>query len=63
MRRKSAVVVLMERDGLTLRQAKIRVDECRRALEAAMDDGAGWELDDIVRDYLGLDSRYVNDLI
>ena len=63
MRRKSALEVLMERDGLTLKQAKRKVNECRRALDEAMDDGAEWELDDIVKDHLGLDSRYVNELL
>ena len=62
MRRKSIIEVLMERDGLTKRQAKNKLEECREAVYAAVDEGADWEVDDIVEDYLGLGSEYVDEV-
>ncbi len=63
MKRKSALEILMERDGLSKRQAKHKLDDCREAVYAALDDGADWEVEDIVYDFLGLDSEYVDDII
>ena len=63
MRRKSIVEILMERDGLTKKQAKNRLEECREVIYAALDDGADWEVEDIVEDYLGLGPGYVDEII
>ena len=62
MRRKSVIEVLMERDGLTKRQAKDRLEECREAVYAALDDGADLEADDIIEEYLGLGPEYADEV-
>ena len=55
--------ILMERDGLTKKQAKRRVEECREAVFAALDDGADWEVDDIILDELGFELDNIDDLL
>ncbi len=61
--RKSALEVLMQRDGLSKRQAKDKIEECRDLLYDAIDDGDEWEIEAIVEDYLDLGSEYVDDIL
>lgn len=61
-RRMTAYEILLER-GYSEKQAAKAVRNCQRDLEMAMDDGAMEELEDIVVEDLGIDPRYVEDLI
>ena len=60
--RMTAYEILLER-GYTEKQAAKAIRNCQCDLEMAMDDGAMEELEDIVVEDLGIDSRYVDDLI
>ena len=55
--------ILMDRDGLSKREARERVEECREAVFAALDDGDDWEVDDIMLDYLGLEPDYIDEIL
>lgn len=62
-RKPTLTEILMERDGITEREANKRIARCKRDLDAAMDDGSMDELEDIVREKLGVDSSYTDWLI
>lgn len=47
--------ILMNRDGLTLEEAREQVEDCREAL-----NNGDW---DAIEDYLGLEDDYIFDII
>lgn len=51
--------ILMERDNMSLSDAKDLVDETRELILAS----DPWEADDIIADMLGLEPDYIMDLI
>lgn len=61
-KRMSVYDILIAR-GYTEKQAIKAIKNCQRDLEMAMDDGCMEELEDIVVEDLGIDSRYVDELI
>lgn len=54
-KRNKVVEILMNRDGLSEREAKERVEECRRALNDGEFDAMYY--------YLGLEDDYIFDII
>ena len=55
--------ILMKRDGCSKREARSRIEECREAMYAAIDDGDEWEIEDIMDDFLGLEPDYIDELL
>lgn len=53
--RKEIIRILMERDGNTEQEAKVRILECIEALESGNDDA--------IAEYLGLEDDYIFGLI
>lgn len=53
--RKEIIRILMERDGNTEQEAKVRILECIDALESGNDDA--------IAEYLGLEDDYIFGLI
>lgn len=57
---KEIVRILMRRDGMTENEAWDLVDECQREIEYALRDGNLNDLEDIIKDYLGLEPDYLD---
>lgn len=53
------VEILMKRDGMTKAEAESLVEETREELLS----GDPWEAEDIIADYLGLESDYIMDIL
>ena len=53
------VRVLMERDGLSKKEAEEKLDEVREMIA----DADPWEAEDIIADELGLELDYIFDII
>ena len=53
------VKILMERDGITKKEAEELVEETREALSSC----DPWEAEEITADYLGLELDYLLDII
>ena len=54
------VRLIKKRDNLSLTEARIIVDECVNEVDKALEDGASLEeLEDIVKDWLGLEPDYL----
>lgn len=51
----NVVKILMDRDGLTKKEAKALIDECRKALNNGDDEA--------IQYYLGLEDDYVFDIL
>ena len=57
------VEILMRRDGINRAEATERCEETAEMLQEAIDEGHFLDVDDIMRDELGLEPDYVFDLI
>ena len=53
------VRILMERDGLSKKEAEEKLDEVREMIA----DADPWEAEDIIADELGLEMDYIFDII
>lgn len=54
------VRLIKKRNNLSLTEARIIVDECVNEVDKALEDGASLEeLEDIVKDWLGLEPDYL----
>lgn len=54
------VRLIKKRDNLSLTEARIIVDECVNEVDKALENGASLEeLEDIVKDWLGLEPDYL----
>ena len=56
---KEIISILMRRDHLTFNEAYELVSECREEILNACADGHYWEAEDILADYLGIESDYL----
>lgn len=63
MTRNDFIELLMRRDGITRRDAEETLDECLEALWCCCCGADLTLMDDIVRDYLGLEPDYIVDLL
>ena len=55
------VRLIKHRDNLSLKEARIVVDECVKEIQSAVEDGAPLEeLEDILKDWLGLEPDYLD---
>ena len=60
---KRVVAIIMERDGISAREALRQVIETRDAIQDALDAGEPDEVESIMADYLGLEPDYIMELI
>ena len=60
---KRIVAIIMERDGISAREALSQVKETRDAIHDAIDAGEYDEAESIMADYLGLEPDYIMELI
>lgn len=51
--------ILMKRDGITKAEAYDLVAECQDLIDEALERGAVWEAEDILRETLGLELDYI----
>lgn len=57
------VEILMERDGMTEREAKNAVEQVRTEIYSAVEDGCYSEAEDIMLSFLGLEMDYIFDIL
>lgn len=53
----------MERDGIDRETALEMIDECRNAINEAVEEGNVSEADSIIMDCLGLEPDYIFDIL
>ena len=56
---KELAAMIAERDGISLNEAQILVDETQEEMERAFYTGSLNEVEDILADYLGLEPDYM----
>jgi C4-type Zn-finger protein len=60
----SIIEILMRRDGDTKDEARRRVKECREMVMNALDDEQGLtDIEEIIKDELGLEPDYLEELL
>ena len=57
------IPILMERDGMTKEEARIRVQEVREEIMEAIQDGMFDEVEDIMYSELSLEMDYIEDIL
>ena len=57
------IMLIARRDGLSVNEATIAVEECVDALQDALSRGENWDCEDIVADCLGLEPDYLDILL
>ena len=57
------IMLIARRDGLSVNEATIAVEDCVDALRDVLAAGEGWDCEDIVADYLGLEPDYLDILM
>ena len=60
---KRVASILMERDGISAKEAAEMITEARDAMQDAIDAGEFDEVDSIMADYLGLEPDYIMELL
>ena len=55
--------LLVKRDGISRNEAQNLIEECKEEIELAIATGNIDKIDDILRDYLGLEPDYLDELI
>ena len=55
--------LLVKRDGISRNEAQNLIEECKEEIELAIATGNIDKVDDILRDYLGLEPDYLDELI
>ena len=63
MSSKKLVKLLMHRDGISRNEAENLIDECKEEVQLAIACGHWEKAEDIIKDYLGLEPDYVEDLL
>jgi len=58
----SLLLTIMERDGITLSEAKQQIQECREEIENALDTGEG-DPEEIFTDFFGLEPDYIFEVL
>lgn len=55
--------ILVKRDGISRNEAQNLIEECKEEIELAIATGNIDKVEDILRDYLGLEPDYLDELI
>ncbi len=55
--------ILVKRDGISRNEAQNLIEECKEEIELAIATGNADKVEDILRDYLGLEPDYLDELI
>lgn len=55
--------ILVKRDGISRNEAQNLIEECKEEIELAIATGNTDKVEDILRDYLGLEPDYLDELI
>lgn len=64
MKMNNVVKILMNRDGMSINDARALVEETREEINDAVSNGGGYdEIEDIIAGNLGLEMDYIFDLL